>query len=200
MRKNKGFTPPLKWITGVTKINNLSYKSNSRAGFTLIELLVVIAIIGILATMLLLQLGIARGRARDTKRIADMSQIRSALELYFDDNGGRYPAQTDMTILKSSGYLTNIPSDPLTGSNCLNNFSGAVIGAYNCYGYAWDPNLNPTKFHIWTELEYLSGAFNVDADIDSTAWSGAAIDGSDEVDCLSDTPQDCIYDIGSNTN
>lgn len=164
-------------------------------GFTLIELLVVISIISILATILLLQLGIARGKARDAKRIADVGQIRSALELYFDNNGG-WPAQTDMTILKSEGYLINVPSDPLVGVNCGNNFSGAVVGVYNCYGYSWNPNVSPSRFQVWTELEYSSAALGSDVDIDSTGWSGAAIEGDDEVDCNNDTPQDCIYDIG----
>ncbi|MEK7194856.1 MAG: prepilin-type N-terminal cleavage/methylation domain-containing protein, partial [Patescibacteria group bacterium] len=57
----------------------------NQKGFTLIELLVVIAIIGILATLVLLQLGTARSRARDAKRIADVSQLRAAIELYYED-------------------------------------------------------------------------------------------------------------------
>src|SRR5438093_300144 len=114
---SKGFTPHLK-----TKVSNTAKGNRSlSAGFTLVELLVVIAIIGVLATLILLQLGIARGRARDAKRIADMSQVRTALELYYDDNKGHFPAQTDMTILETGGYLTKVPSDPLVGSGCLNN-------------------------------------------------------------------------------
>ena len=65
-------------------------KNKNQKGFTLVELLVVIAIIGILATLLLLQLGVARQRARDAKRIVDISQVRTAAELYFDD-AGQYP-------------------------------------------------------------------------------------------------------------
>ncbi len=64
-------------------------KKNYR-GFTLIELLVVIAIIGILASVILASLNSARSRARDAKRISDMQQIETALELYYN-NHGDYP-------------------------------------------------------------------------------------------------------------
>ena len=61
-----------------------------RAGFTLIELLVVIAIIGLLSTVAVVSLNNARKKARMTKRAADMKQMRTALELYYNDNNG-YP-------------------------------------------------------------------------------------------------------------
>lgn len=176
------------------KITPSKKAGNGQRGFTLVELLVVIAIIGVLATLLVLQLNIARARARDIKRIADMNQVRSTLEFYFDDNGS-YPAQADMSPLAPS-YLALIPVDPLA-QGCTSSYNGAVVGALNCYGYAWDPS-NTSNFHIWAELEYSSGALRSDMDIDSTGWSGAPIEGSDEVDCANDTPQDCIYDVGSN--
>lgn len=59
-------------------------------GFTLIELLVVIAIISLLSSLVLASLNSARVKARDVRRIADINQLRLALQLYYDNNN-RYP-------------------------------------------------------------------------------------------------------------
>ncbi len=56
-----------------------------KKGFTLIELLVVIAIIATILGVALPNFLGARERARDTKRKAEMSQLKSALRLYYND-------------------------------------------------------------------------------------------------------------------
>ncbi len=61
-----------------------------RQGFTLIELLVVVAIMGLLAALAVVALNNARQRARDARRVADVKQIQTALELYYLDNN-EYP-------------------------------------------------------------------------------------------------------------
>lgn len=66
----------------------------SKKGFTLIEILIVVAIIGILASIALVGLGGTRVKARDAKRIAEVRQIQSALELYFN-RCGWYPGPAD---------------------------------------------------------------------------------------------------------
>jgi type II secretion system protein G len=95
-------------------------------GFTLIELLVVIAIIGLLATMAVVSFGSARLKARDVKRLSDLKAIRTAILLYYDDNGA-YPCAggdfyiddqtTCLTTALVPTYLASIPVDPKWGGD-----------------------------------------------------------------------------------
>ena len=68
----------------------MKQKKQSANGFTLIELLVVISIIGILSSFAVVSLNSARNKARDALRKADMTQLRTAINMYYDENN-RYP-------------------------------------------------------------------------------------------------------------
>lgn len=83
-------------------------RKHNNKGFTLVELLVVISIIGLLSTLAVVSLSAARNRARDAKRLADMSSIRSALELVASNNSlGFYPDVGASAILVSSKCVDN---------------------------------------------------------------------------------------------
>lgn len=161
----------------------------------MVELLVVIAIIGILATLLLLQLGTARAKARDATRIAHVNQVRSAVEFYFDDNG-KYLVGTDMSILKPK-FLVQIPLDPLANGCLATAYDGGVKGVAQCYGYAHSPAADPIKYQVWAELEVWAKALDQDVDINSTGWSGAQVNGvvDAKTGCTS-AVNDCVYDQG----
>ena len=66
-------------------------------GFTLIELLVVIAIIGLLSTLAVVALNSARQRSRDAKRVSDIRQIQTALELAFSESNN-YPTGSSTVL------------------------------------------------------------------------------------------------------
>jgi type II secretion system protein G len=102
-------------------MNMYSRRQHTERGFTLIELLVVIAIIGMLSSVVLSSLNGARKKARDARRLADLKQLQTALELYYSDNVA-YPASatqanaaTALTSL-APGYISTLPDDPLGGS------------------------------------------------------------------------------------
>lgn len=108
------------------------YFVKSLKGFTLIELLVVIAIIGLLSSVIIAPIQSSRKKARDAQRISSLDSIRTALTIYYDDNGS-YPVVTlgSDTSWRSQcaswggyannavvpglvpNYLPRLPTDPL---------------------------------------------------------------------------------------
>lgn len=96
------------------------FKKNKK-GFTLIELLVVIAIIGILASVVLVSLNTARSKARDARRQADLKQIATAAEMFYNGTGlSEYPntATAYSATNPSFGeYLVSNPMDPLSSQS-----------------------------------------------------------------------------------
>ncbi len=75
----------------------------TKKGFTLIELLVVVSIISLLASVVLASLNSARAKGRDAKRLQDITQIRTALELYYNDFG-QYPSSGSTWRANCAGW------------------------------------------------------------------------------------------------
>lgn len=119
----------------------------NKKGFTLIELLVVIAIIGLLSTLAVVALGQARVKARDSKRLSDLKQLQTALELYYTDTNA-YPSSGTITLgdsthkcLASAGfiqtcttgttYMGQVPSDPSNGQTYTYSATGTSPTTYS---------------------------------------------------------------------
>lgn len=90
-------------------------------GFTLIELLVVISIIGVLSLIIVPNLMSMRERTRDTKRKSDLTQMKQALRLYYNDNQS-YPIDNALfaspggVFDSSDGSMTYMQTIPEYGS------------------------------------------------------------------------------------
>ncbi len=106
-----------------------------KKGFTLIELLVVVAIIGLLATLSIVALNTARAKARDTKRVGDIKNIQTALELYYS-NVGRYPAALSDLTPNYMGQVPTAPTPhdgPCTLANNVYTYAASSSDAYRSY-------------------------------------------------------------------
>jgi general secretion pathway protein G len=94
-------------------------------GFTLTELMVVIFIIGLLATVVLINVLPSQDRSMVTKAEADIATLEQALEMYRLDNLA-YPATgdglsalinapaglVDPSRYRRGGYIKRLPEDP----------------------------------------------------------------------------------------
>ena len=119
----------------------------SKKAFTLIELAVVLLVIGILAGVVLRNIGGFTAGARDSRRIADLRNVSTYLGQYLLKYG-KYPTSTTWSdleaTLRDAGVLSAgspLPRDPLAGRQ---------------YYYAYcttSGETAPTHYVIWAYLE-----------------------------------------------
>jgi len=160
---------------------------NNNKGFTLIELLIALTIIAILSGAALAALSGFRASARDTRRIGDLQNMQSYLELYFN-RWGRYPGDatggsggptggctasnwTDVTTALGSIMDTSrVPIDP-------------VAGRSYCYGVDTTAGSAGLSYVVGAQME--TGNSVLANDTDGTLFNvdcGTASD--DEVYCI----------------
>lgn len=119
------------------------------SGFTLVELMVVIVILGLLATIVAINVLPATGKANTEKAKADIATIEQALEMYRLDNF-TYPSSTDgLQALvapppgmaqpqryRQGGYIKRLPNDPW-GNPYRYTFPGQH-GAFDVFSFGAD--------------------------------------------------------------
>lgn len=131
------------------KVSAKTRVATGTRGFTLIELMVVIAIIGLLASIILVSLSTAQQKGRDARRIADLKEIETALELYYSDHNS-YPVATTQTSAVTAltalvpTYISNLTDDPLGGSYHYVYLSTAG-GTFYCLGSIIESAVKPAS-------------------------------------------------------
>jgi len=128
-------------------------------GFTIIELLVVIAVISIIVSISIGMFGTPRAKSRDARRLADMQEIRNALNLYVNDhmtypncpltqlNGADDCLSTD---LKTAGSIQAVPKDPQNSGSCAGLPDSPSASSYV---YCYEAFNNATSFVLYYHLE-----------------------------------------------
>jgi prepilin-type N-terminal cleavage/methylation domain-containing protein len=104
----------------------------NKKGFTLIELMIVVAIIGILAAIAIPKFADLINKSKEGATKGALSTMRGALQVYYGDNEGAYPAGAAGTtpldaLILNAKYLAEIPvvktpgtATPVADSNAVN--------------------------------------------------------------------------------
>lgn len=162
--------------------------NKTRRGFTLIEILIVVAIIAILASVVLVGLGPTQRAGRDARRISDLRQTQTGLELYYS-KCGFYPgtaalaacgaannaaattwAAMSASLTGSSIGVNQIPNDPNTAATYFYGTPGASANTYTIGATLEDVN---------------NQALNSDLDGNSNGVACGTAGPTDNVYCLS---------------
>jgi general secretion pathway protein G len=132
----------------------------NQKGFTIVELLVVIATTAVLAATIASSISQYMMKARDSKRISDLNNIRKALDLYFADNGYfppsscgydcngySYSTNGTWTTLENylKPYISKLPVDP------KNNAAGPWNLTLDNYSYSYG-NVGKTTYAAGYDL------------------------------------------------
>lgn len=145
---------------------------NKRKGFTLIELLVVIVIIGILATLSVIALNSARAKARDAKRVSDVKQMQTALELFYSDKEAYPTASSAITLGEGTscgGAVCDVLCDTTagfqngtTGCSTNNVYIPSIPADAGSSSYTYT-SADGTTYSIAFSLESGSGSLSAGA-------------------------------------
>lgn len=97
-------------------------KFTSNRGFSLIELVIVVVIIAIIAAIAIPKMSRGAAGANDSATMQDLSQMRSAIDLFVTEHNGTYPSTTGATFisqLTSYSDITGTSFSTTRTSTCI---------------------------------------------------------------------------------
>lgn len=94
------------------KSRKLDRQEHRQAGFTLVELMVVIVIIGLLATVVVINVMPAQDTARVKKAQADVALLEQAAEMYRLSKLDYPTAAQGLQAIQTEGFIKRLPEDP----------------------------------------------------------------------------------------
>lgn len=94
--------------------------------------------------------------SRDSRRLADLKQIQTALELYYSDNS-KYPSGTNLVLGTSRAACFN--SEGFTGNGCKNPYMGAVPSDPSG-SYTYSVGKDSRDYLVTAKLEGTAGGFS----------------------------------------
>lgn len=140
----------------------MKFTKNTVKGFTLIELMVVIAIIGILSTVISTPISTYLKKSRDSKKIADMNELKAALGQYAIDNNGLFP--TSLTALETGSYIKKLPASVAAATPAKDKIMYVTYES---------PAGTPNSYHLGASLEFKNAVLLTDQDCTgATCYSG----------------------------
>ena len=122
-------------------------RGSQREGFTLVEMMVVVVIIGLLATVVAINVLPSRDQAMVTKAKADIATLEQAIETYRLDNLD-FPENLQALVTapanlasparyRPGGYVRRLPEDPW-GESYRYRRQSAHGGQFDVYSYGAD--------------------------------------------------------------
>lgn len=117
-------------------------KREAKKGFTLIEVMIAVVIIAILTTVVNPQFKNLVRKAKETKLKENLSTIRSAVDVEYTKNNGRYPDEITLEMFKEK----KIPEDVIKETNqVIYNYDEEIYVNSDSGGWIYNPSLGEVR-------------------------------------------------------